>query len=144
MHEHCIMCNKDFANKACLYVHLRSHRPQTVKDDTVDESINSDNQRIFKKLSDIHDTLKNYLDSTKVSFNFVTCHYLKSVFDGLIPDVFESEIVMKDTLTERQYIYTTIIRRLSNIFEIYVVLNEDESHEILSDILDIVNDRTFA
>ena len=156
MQEHCIMCNKDFANKASLYGHLRSHHQQTpsnknvksqdtLQDSTVNESSEYlEDQHIFKKLSDIHDMLKNYLDSTKVSFNFVTCHYVKSVFDGLVPDVFESEIVMKDILTEQQYVYINIIRGLSNIFEIHVVLNEDASQDILSDIFVIINNRTFT
>ena len=69
---------------------------------------------------------------------------MKSVFDGLVPEVFESEIVMKDILTQQQYIYSKIIRETTNLLDVHVVFNETASQEILLDILTLIRNRTFT
>ena len=69
---------------------------------------------------------------------------MKRVFDGLVPDVFESEIVMKDIMTKQQYIYTKIIRETTNLLDVHVFFNETASQEILLDILTLIRNRTFT
>ena len=100
--------------------------------------------RVYKKLSDIHDILKIISNDGKTAFSFVTCYSMKSVFDGLVPEVFESEIVMKDILTQQQYIYSKIIRETTNLLDVHAVFNETASQEILLDILTLIRNRTFT
>ncbi len=97
-------------------------------------------RNIYKKLSSIHDILKTNLEKGKTVFNFFVCYVMKQEFDRVIPDIFDSELTMKQKLTYEQFQYITMIRELPNFLDIHMVVNEAENQELLLGILKIIDD----
>ena len=98
----------------------------------------SKDRHIYKKLSGIHEILKNHLEEGKTVFDFLCCHIFRQKFDRVVPEIFDSELTMKEKLTYEQFQYVTMIRELQNLPDIHMVVNEAENRDLLLGILKII------
>ncbi len=82
------------------------------------------------------------LDSGKV-YKFSDCYTLKHhVFDQLVPNIFEDDTSMQETLTPQELYITQMVRNLTNLSDIHAVLNEEKHIGIISRITTIFLNKT--
>ena len=107
------------------------------KHSDIDEENPSKNRHIYKKLSNIHDILKNHLDDGKTIFSVPECYGIKQMIDSLVPGAFDTDRVMKEVLTGEQFLYVTKTRELQTLSDICLAINDKEGREILLDVVEI-------
>ncbi len=128
--------DKDRAHLQDTFSSKRRHVESQSTDDEADPNPPKD-RHVYKKLSGIHEILKNHLEGNKPTVDFISCYSIKAMFDSLVPDVFVSELAMKEKLNHNQFVYATIIRELQNLLDIHTVLNEAKNRDIWKDIYKI-------
>ena len=117
---------------------LSSKRKHSETDDEENPSKIKD-RHIYKKLSNIHDILKNHLDDGKTIFSVPECYGIKQMIDSLVPGAFDTDRVMKEVLTGEQFLYVTKTRELQTLSDICLAINDKDSQEILYDVAEITN-----
>ena len=95
-------------------------------------------QHMYKKLSNIHDILKNHLEDSKTIFGVLDCYSIKQVIDSLVPGKFDTDLTMKEALTYEQFLYVTNTRKLQTLADIHLAINDKEARGVLFDIIEII------
>ena len=107
------------------------------KHSETDEEKPSKNRHIYKRLSGIHNLLKNHLED-KV-YGSLYCYSLKQEFDKLVPEWFDNEYKMQEALTEEQYRYVNMIRSLKMFSDVHMVFNDKKDLKTLMGIFEVIS-----
>ena len=109
------------------------------KHSDIDEENPSKNQHIYKKISGIHDILKNHLEDKVHGSLF--CYVMKREIERFVPAWFDTEAELQEALTDEQYVYVNMIRSLTFFSDVHMVFNDKKDLKTLMGIFDVLRQR---